>query len=274
MMVASPVSFLLFHLFGWQDRPVKQRTTILILLAITWFPESSAFVSLRVFPNIQNSRPPLATSQPFALRRSMKLSRAIPLTRSKCVLNDAHGHEDVHIDGVSMGNITTSSDFTDADLEKMLAGGKLTDIDEKLMTTELKEIKDQMIATLRRRRKLIRKLGALSSTDVSNQFKGKIKTYCTAEEYNMTHAVRRLRVWSGGKASFVDDGRVLHVQPNPNHDDPSTRDGEGNVFVFPYGVVVADRPSSRPLPPLPNILPLVPVPSAVAQSLPTVERPP
>ena len=53
-------------------------------------------------------------------------------------------------------------------------------------------------------------------------------------------------MWSGGKASFVDDGRVLHVQAKAARGGGDAAAaaagaetvGEGNVFVFPYGVVV------------------------------------
>lgn len=53
----------------------------------------------------------------------------------------------------------------------------------------------------------------------------------------MPHALRRLRIWSGSKAKFVDDGRVLHVQKrrSPNGE---AGDDEGDIFVFPYGVLV------------------------------------
>jgi hypothetical protein len=215
---------------------IQQYILVIFCAVLVSVPYTTAFLLHGVVPSLRSSRPPLAHHS-CSLRGHVNLMRPKLLTRRRCIHNDAHGNEE----NAMMSNVTAASDLSDADLEKMLSAGKLTDMDEKLMTTELKEIKDQMIATLRRRRKLIKKLGEISSGDLTTDFKGKIHTYCTAEEYNMTRAVRRLRVWSGGKANFVDDGRVLHVQPRANAEYPAganSREGEGNVFVFPYGVVV------------------------------------
>ena len=74
-----------------------------------------------------------------------------------------------------------------------------------------------VLATLRRRRRLIKRLGQLKEElspreEEKEEFLGEIKTFCTCDEFNMPHALRRMRIWSGGGASFVDDGRVLHVK--------------------------------------------------------------
>ena len=39
-----------------------------------------------------------------------------------------------------------------------------------------------------------------------------INTFCTAEEYDMDVAFRRLRVWSRGNAKFMESGTVVHVR--------------------------------------------------------------
>ena len=143
------------------------------------------------------------------------------LRRKAPLLSSSNSRDRERAEGfLNLANITSTSELSDAELEKMLAVEQLSDMDEKLMSTELKEIKDQMIATLRRRRKLIKKLGDLSSGDTTAQFKGKIKTYCTAEEYNMTTAVRRVLARSPGAQLVQRSPRRLartisrHTQAN------------------------------------------------------------
>jgi uncharacterized Rmd1/YagE family protein len=77
-------------------------------------------------------------------------------------------------------------------------------------------------------------------------FTGSIDTFCTAEEYDMDVAFRRLRVWSRGNAKFMESGTVVHVRTGSrwedDEDDPDVWKlidaDEGDVFVFAYGVVV------------------------------------
>ena len=133
---------------------------------------------------------------------------------------------------------------------------------------ELQAINKKMIATLRRRRKLLKqKDGAMMTPQQyvdqrlrsavlsaeadfvqaeENSFVGSIDTFCTAEEYDMDMAFRRLRVWSRGNAKFLESASVVHVRTGSRYeedeDDPMAlklvEADEGDVFVFPYGVVV------------------------------------
>ena len=121
---------------------------------------------------------------------------------------------------------------------------------------ELQAINKKMIATLRRRRRLLKqKDGAqvrgIDSFESSEEgmpqpFTGSIDTFCTAEGYDLDVAFRRLRVWSRGNANFVESATVVHVRTGSRYeedeDDPEAlklvEADEGDVFVFPYGVVV------------------------------------
>jgi uncharacterized Rmd1/YagE family protein len=81
-------------------------------------------------------------------------------------------------------------------------------------------------------------------------FAGSIHAVCTAEEYDMETAFRRLRVWSRGQARFMESATVVHVRTGLGEDEnehdalkvtqapESSAPAEGDVFVFPYGVVV------------------------------------
>jgi len=137
-----------------------------------------------------------------------------------------------------------ADDLDQAELELKLASLK----------GELQAINRKMIATMRRRRKLL-KQGQQNPTskDIPDghdsfleSFTGSIDTFCTAEQYDMNVAFRRLRVWSRGQAKFMESGSVVHVRTGSrfedDDDDPETarliEADEGDVFVFPYGVVV------------------------------------
>jgi hypothetical protein len=115
---------------------------------------------------------------------------------------------------------------------------------------ELQAINKKMIATLRRRRKLLKqnpsvkgaavkgreggsqRIGTaqlaasadfalaeenmdaddVETEDIPQPFTANIDTFCTAEEYDMDVAFRRLRVWSRGNAKFMESGTVVHVR--------------------------------------------------------------
>lgn len=68
----------------------------------------------------------------------------------------------------------------------------------------------------------------------------RITTYCTAKEYDMVRAFRRMRVWSNNQAGLVDDSLVIHARPRRDAAsvDDEYMDEPGDVFVFRYGVVV------------------------------------
>ena len=133
-----------------------------------------------------------------------------------------------------------AADLDQAELELKLASLK----------GELQAINKKMIATLRRRRKLLKQnAGARMAFDEPvefDTFTGSVDTFCTAEEYDMEVAFRRLRVWSRGNAKFVESATVVHVRTGSrwedDEDDPDASEliqaDEGDVFVFPYGVVV------------------------------------
>lgn len=142
-----------------------------------------------------------------------------------------------------------AADLDQAELELKLASLK----------GELQAINSKMIATLRRRRKLLKQQSAGSTTiagaeysdntsdgETFDTFTGSIDTFCTAEEYDMDVAFRRLRVWSRGQAKFMESATVVHVRTGSrftdDEDDPNAERlieaDEGDVFVFPYGVVV------------------------------------
>lgn len=120
------------------------------------------------------------------------------------------------------------------------------------LAVEIEKIEENMLATLRRRRRLMKRLGKFEQMQQSKDgedgdegekaakdFTGEIKTFCTCEEFNMPHALRRLRIWSGGKAKYVDEGRVIHIQKRRTKSNPDQPDvAEGDIFVFPYGVLV------------------------------------
>lgn len=107
---------------------------------------------------------------------------------------------------------------------------------------ELKDINRKMMATLRRRRKLMKEFKDLSGGKDRDDFQRPLTSYCTAEEYDMEHAFRRMRVWSRGKAKYVEDSTVIHVRTASRFDEDEEEEedpeGEGDVFIFPYGVVV------------------------------------
>lgn len=139
-----------------------------------------------------------------------------------------------------------AADLDQAELELKLASLK----------GELQAINSKMIATLRKRRKLLKQNTALRGGFVSevsvdepepiDTFEGSVDTFCTAEEYDMQVAFRRLRVWSRGQAKFMESATVVHVRTGSrfedDEDDPNASQlieaDEGDVFVFPYGVVV------------------------------------
>ena len=144
-----------------------------------------------------------------------------------------------------------ADDLDQAELELKLASLK----------AELQAIKTKMSATMRRRRKLLKAKDVPDYFDADGDsrseygdsrdsflesFTGSIDTFATAEEYDMDVAFRRLRVWSRGQAKFMESGSVVHVRTGSrfedDDDDPETarliEADEGDVFVFPYGVVV------------------------------------
>jgi len=108
------------------------------------------------------------------------------------------------------------------------------DLKLKAVKDELNDINQKMVATIRRRRKLLNRIPEAAR----NAIEGRLKTYCTCEEYDMPHALRRLRVWSRGSAEVLDYGRVIHVRTGSRFEEDSDDESEGDVFVFPYGVVV------------------------------------
>eukprot|EP00960_Hanusia_phi_P034720 751251-Hanusia_phi.AAC.2 len=123
------------------------------------------------------------------------------------------------------------------DLDQAESDMKLANIKD-----ELQDINKKMMATLRRRKTLLKKYKALNQAKAEYaDFVGTINTFCTAEEFDMPHAFRRLRVWSRGNARFMEEGKVLHVRTGSRFDQDSgesTYEGEGDAFIFPYGVVV------------------------------------
>ncbi|EKX54689.1 hypothetical protein GUITHDRAFT_160493 [Guillardia theta CCMP2712] len=123
------------------------------------------------------------------------------------------------------------------DLDQAESDMKLANIKD-----ELQDINKKMMATLRRRKTLLKKYRALNQAKAEYEdFVGTINTFCTAEEFDMPHAFRRLRVWSRGNAKFMEEGKVLHVRTGSRFDQDSgesTYEGEGDAFIFPYGVVV------------------------------------
>jgi uncharacterized Rmd1/YagE family protein len=144
-----------------------------------------------------------------------------------------------------------ADDLDQAELELKLASLK----------AELQAIKTKMSATMRRRRKLLKAKDVPDYFDADGDsrseygdsrdsflesFTGSIDTFATAEEYDMDMAFRRLRVWSRGQAKFMESETVVHVRTGSrfedDDDDPETarliEADEGDVFVFPYGVVV------------------------------------
>jgi uncharacterized Rmd1/YagE family protein len=97
-------------------------------------------------------------------------------------------------------------------------------------------------ATLRRkvraRARTARLQRDIEGTDHARRYR--ITTYCTAKEYDMVRALRRMRVWSNNQAGLVDDSLVIHARPRRaamvSEDDAAEEPGD--VFIFRYGVVV------------------------------------
>ena len=130
----------------------------------------------------------------------------------------------------------------------------------KRIKRELQSINRNLVATFRRRKKLINLQGPTKDADEKERasdeakmlcaFSGSIHAVCTAEEYDMEIAFRRLRVWSRGQAKFMESATVVHVRTGLRDDENehealevaqapgSSVPAEGDVFVFPYGVVV------------------------------------
>lgn len=84
------------------------------------------------------------------------------------------------------------------------------DLKLKAVKDELNAINQKMVATIRRRRKLLNKM-LRADVDLEAPIERPIKTYCTCEEFDMPHALRRLRVWSRGSAEVCSVSVLSHA---------------------------------------------------------------